>query len=145
MAFVADRVAEQRQAKLQEIQRQIEAGSLTVCKITPEERKRYRHDPRNRAASDDVLSWSHREDGGDVRAAHDALCERSRIASGCPAKSRQIFKLDCRSDGRDCEIEVGKPLPSRSGVVVAVLDGREQVFAVYTDAGGGDVVRVGTQ
>ena len=71
------------------------------------------------------------------------MCERSRIASGCPAKSRQIFKLDCRSDGHDCAIEVGKPLPGR-GVVVAVLDhGREQVFAVYTDAGGGDVVRVG--
>jgi hypothetical protein len=54
------------------------------------------------------------------------LCERSRIAIGCPAKPRQIFKLDCRLDGRDCEIEVAKPLPSR-GVVVAILDhGREQ-------------------
>ncbi len=41
MAFVADRVAEQRQAKLQEIQRQIEAGSLTVRKMSAEERKRY--------------------------------------------------------------------------------------------------------
>jgi hypothetical protein len=46
-----------------------------------------------------------------------------------------------RLDGRDCEIEVGKPLPSRS---VVVLDhGREQVFAVYTDGGDADVVRVG--
>jgi hypothetical protein len=41
MAFVADRVAEQRQAKLQEIQRQIEAGSLTVRKMSVEGRKRY--------------------------------------------------------------------------------------------------------
>jgi hypothetical protein len=59
-----------------------------------------------------------------------------------PGESRRIVKLDCRLDGRDCEIEVGKSLPSRSGVVVAILDhGREQVFAVYTH--GGDVVRVG--
>jgi hypothetical protein len=41
MAFVADRVAEERHAKLQEIQRQIEPGSLTVCKMRPDERKRY--------------------------------------------------------------------------------------------------------
>jgi hypothetical protein len=39
MASIADR-AEQRRAKLQEIQRQIEAGSLTVRKMTAEERKR---------------------------------------------------------------------------------------------------------
>jgi hypothetical protein len=34
-------VAEPRRAKLQEIQRQIEAGSLTVRKMTAEERRRY--------------------------------------------------------------------------------------------------------
>jgi hypothetical protein len=65
----------------------------------------------------------------------------SRLAA---RRSLGKFKLDCRLDGRDCEIEVGKPPPGRGGVVVAVLDhGREQVFAVYTDRGGGDVVRVG--
>jgi hypothetical protein len=48
MAFVADRVAEERQAKLQEIQRQIEAGSLTVRKMTAEERKRYPPRPPKR-------------------------------------------------------------------------------------------------
>jgi len=37
----ADRKAEQRRLKLEEIQRQIEAGSLTTRKMTAEERKRY--------------------------------------------------------------------------------------------------------
>jgi hypothetical protein len=44
MASIADHKAEQRRAKLQEIQRQIEAGSLTVRKMTAEERKN--HPPR---------------------------------------------------------------------------------------------------
>ena len=41
MASIADRNAEQRRAKLQEIQRQIEARPLTVRTMTAEERKRY--------------------------------------------------------------------------------------------------------
>jgi hypothetical protein len=85
-----------------------------------------------------------RNGADDTQAAYDALRERSRIAIGCPAKSRRIFKLDCRLDGRDCEIEVGKPLPSGDGVVVAILDhGREEVFAVCTDNRQRDIVRVG--
>jgi hypothetical protein len=52
--------------------------------------------------------------------------------------------LDCRLDGPDCEIEVGKPLPGGEGVVVVILDhGREQVFAVHTDIRGRDVVASG--
>jgi hypothetical protein len=44
--------------------------------------------------------------------------------------------LDCRLGGRDCEIQVGKPLPGGEGVVVAILDhGREEVFDVHTTAG----------
>jgi hypothetical protein len=37
----ADRAAERRRAKLEEIQRQVKEGSLTIRKMTPEERKRY--------------------------------------------------------------------------------------------------------
>jgi hypothetical protein len=33
-----------------------------------------------------------------------ALRERSRIAVGCSARPRRIFKLDCRYEGSDCEI-----------------------------------------
>jgi hypothetical protein len=80
---------------------------------------------------------------GEDRAAYAALCERSEVAIGCPVKPRRIFKLYCRLDGRDCEVEVGKPLPSGEGVVLAILDhGREEAFAVYTDSRERDVVRV---
>lgn len=41
MATQADRAAEQRRAKLEEVQRQIEAGSLKIRKMTAEERKLY--------------------------------------------------------------------------------------------------------
>jgi hypothetical protein len=82
--------------------------------------------------------------GEDAQAAYDALRERSRIAIGRPATSRRIFKLACRLDGCDCEIQVGKPLPSGPGVVVAILDhGREHVYAVYTDSRERDVLHVG--
>ena len=39
------------------------------------------------------------------------LRERSFAAVGCVAKPRRIFKIDCRFEGSDCEIEVGRPLP----------------------------------
>jgi hypothetical protein len=88
------------------------------------------------------LGGSNRDE--DAQAAYAALRERSAIAIGCPAKSRRIFKLECRLDGRDCEIEVGKPLPSGQGIVVAILDhGREEVFAVCTDDRDRDIVRIG--
>jgi hypothetical protein len=41
----ADRAAERRRAKLEEIQRQVKDGSLTIRKMTPDERKRYPTQP----------------------------------------------------------------------------------------------------
>ena len=69
--------------------------------------------------------------------AYRALRERSRITVGCSASPRRIFKLACRYEGSDCEIEVGRPLPGSDAVVAAILDhGRQEAFAVYTlDAG----------
>ena len=62
-----------------------------------------------------------------------ALRERSRITVGCSASPRRIFKLDCRYEGSDCEIEVGRPMPDGGDVVVAILDhGREEAFVVHT-------------
>jgi hypothetical protein len=82
--------------------------------------------------------------GGREEAAYRELRERSRILAGCPARSRRIFKLSCRFDGRDCEIEVGRSLSHGSDVVVAILDhGREEAFVVHTGVGGvGAPVRV---
>lgn len=41
MITQADRAAEKRRAKLEDVQRQIEEGSLTIRKMTAEERKRF--------------------------------------------------------------------------------------------------------
>ena len=74
--------------------------------------------------------------GERAETAYGELCERSRILTGCPARSRRIFKLSCRFDGRDCEIEVGRPLSQSSNVVVAILDhGREEAYVVHTADG----------
>jgi hypothetical protein len=41
MSFQADRAAERRREKLEEIRRQVKDGSLTIRKMTPAERRRY--------------------------------------------------------------------------------------------------------
>jgi hypothetical protein len=80
-----------------------------------------------------------------AEAAYSELRERSQTVVGSPARSRRIFKLSCRFDGRDCEIEVGRRLSQGSDVVAAILDhGREEAFVVHTAGDGtGDAVRVG--
>jgi hypothetical protein len=68
-----------------------------------------------------------------AEAAYNELRERSQIAVGCAAKRRRIFKLDCRFEGCDCEIEVGRPLPHGGNIVAAILDhGRDESFVVHT-------------
>jgi hypothetical protein len=65
--------------------------------------------------------------------AYVALRERSGDTVGCSARPRRIFKLQCRYEGSDCEIAVGRPLPDRDAVVAAIFDhGRNEAFAVYT-------------
>jgi hypothetical protein len=41
MLTQADRAAERRRVKLQEVRRQVKEGSLLIRKMTPEERRRY--------------------------------------------------------------------------------------------------------
>jgi hypothetical protein len=73
-------------------------------------------------------------EGACAEEAYSQLRERSLLAAGCPARSRRIFKLSCRFDGQDQEIEVGRPLSKDGDVVVAILDhGRFEAFCVYTD------------
>jgi hypothetical protein len=78
-----------------------------------------------------------------AEAAYVALRERSRITVGCNASARRIFRLDCRYEGSDCEIEVGRRLPQSDAVVAAILDhGREEAFAVYTLDAGDPPIRI---
>jgi hypothetical protein len=74
-----------------------------------------------------------KSDSAALEAAYSELRERSQLAVGCAAKPRRIFKLDCRFEGSDCEIEVGRPFGPDGEVVVAILDhGREEAYAVHT-------------
>jgi hypothetical protein len=41
MGTQADRAAERRRVKLEEMQRQLKEGTLRIRKMTPEERRRY--------------------------------------------------------------------------------------------------------
>jgi hypothetical protein len=83
--------------------------------------------------------------GQGAEEAYRELREHSHSVVGSPPRARRIFKLSCRLDGRDREIEVGRPLPPDGDVVAAILDhGREDAFVVHTDAAGVDgAVRVG--
>jgi hypothetical protein len=49
MLTQADRAAEKRRVKLEDVQRQVKEGSLTIRKMTPEERKRYPPKPSKTA------------------------------------------------------------------------------------------------
>jgi hypothetical protein len=49
MITQADRAAEKRRVKLEDVQRQIKEGSLTIRKMTAEERKRYPPKPSKSA------------------------------------------------------------------------------------------------
>jgi hypothetical protein len=78
-----------------------------------------------------------RSKGAQAEEAYRAVRERSLLTVGCPARARRIFKLSCRFDGQDREIEVGMPLSKGGDVVVAILDhGRFEPFRVHTDDGG---------
>ena len=80
-----------------------------------------------------------------AEAAYSELRARSQDVVGCPARARRIFKLSCRFDGSDCEIEVGRQLSHGNDIVAAILDhGREEAFVVHTAGEGLDgAVRVG--
>jgi hypothetical protein len=75
-------------------------------------------------------------EGGRAEEVYSELRERSLLDAGCPARPRRIFKLSCRFDGHDREIEVGRPLSKGGDVVVAILDhGRAEAFRVHTGGG----------
>ncbi len=79
----------------------------------------------------------------EVEAAYIGLRESSQQAIGCEAKPRRIFKLDCRFEGSDCQIEVGRPLPHGGDLVTAILDhGRDEPYAVHTRAGSRGLTRI---
>lgn len=82
--------------------------------------------------------------GGEAEDAYRKLRSHSQQVVGAPARARRIFKLDCRREGNDCEIEVGRPLAPESDVVTAIFDhGREEAYVVHTHPAAATPVRIG--
>jgi hypothetical protein len=83
-------------------------------------------------------------EGGQAEDAYRELRKHSQLLVGAPARARRIFKLNCRREGSDCEIEVGRPLPPESDVVTAIFDhGREEAYVVHTLPAASAPVRIG--
>lgn len=81
---------------------------------------------------------------GEAEGAYSELREHSQLLVGAPARARRIFKLNCRREGSDCEIEVGRPLAPESDVVTAIFDhGREEAYVVHTLPEASAPVRIG--
>ncbi len=75
-----------------------------------------------------------------AESAYLALQERSHEFAGSPPRHRRIFKLSCRLEGRDTEIEVGRPLALGGEPVAAIMDhGPREDFVVHTSPGKGGV------
>jgi hypothetical protein len=52
-------------------------------------------------------------------------------------RTRRIFSLACRLNGRDCHIEVGCPDPLSGRDVLAIFDvGGDEPYSVYTSGAG---------
>jgi hypothetical protein len=137
MLTQADRAAERRRVKLEEIQRQVKDGFAE----DPQGDTRgalalSRHAGPGAAQATSFFVAGNESEGARSEEAYSELREHSLLAAGCPARSRRIFKPSCRFNGQDREIEVG-PLSKDGDVVVAILDrGRFEAFRVYTDDGG---------
>jgi hypothetical protein len=69
---------------------------------------------------------------------YDAIRQAARAETGHDPLDDRIFRLWWRRDGRDCEVEVGKPDPVSGQTVLAILDlGRHDPYLVTFSAPGG--------
>jgi hypothetical protein len=77
------------------------------------------------------------EDGpAETERSYAALREAVRVETSLAPRARRIFSISCRLDGRECVLEVGRPAPSGTGSVLAILDvGGDLPFSVQMTGG----------
>jgi hypothetical protein len=127
------RDAEKRQAKLDDIDRQVADGSLTVRELTDAEKARFGigdpDRPYRRFFFPGAKPGSRRGEQ-----LYQELSRSVRKTTGTLPKARRIYRLDCKIDGEDVQLTVGEPEPVEKDVVIAIFDlGGEERFAVCTD------------
>jgi hypothetical protein len=124
--------------KLERIQGEVKDGTLTM---TPEGAPSLSGDERAAHVTSFFVA-GFESDGGRAEEAYGKLRGRSLIAAGCPARSR-IFRLSCRFDGQDRDLEVARPLRKGGDMVLAIFNhGRPEAVCVHTDGGDGAPARV---
>ena len=68
---------------------------------------------------------------------YDRLCDAARDDTQREPRTRRIFSVGCRHEGRDCHFQVGAPDPVSGDEIVAIIDvGGTEPFNVYTVADG---------
>lgn len=85
------------------------------------------------------------EEGGRAQTERSYAALREAVAeeTELTPRARRIFSISCRLRGSDCTIEVGKPVPTGEGSVLAILDvGGDKPYCVHV-TGGGPALRLG--
>jgi hypothetical protein len=127
------RDAEKRQAKLDDIDRQVADGSLTVRTLTDEEKARFGvgdpDRPYRRFFFPGAKPGSRRGEQ-----LYQELSRAVRKTTGTLPKARRIYRLDCKIEGEEVQLTVGEAEPVNKDVVIAIFDlGGDERFAVCTD------------
>jgi|tagenome__1003787_1003787.scaffolds.fasta_scaffold19646870_2 hypothetical protein len=128
------RDAEKRQAKLDDIDRQVADGSLTIRTLSDAEKRRFGiadpDKPYRRFFFPGAKPGSRRGEQ-----LYQELSRSVRKTTGTLPKSRRIYRLDCKIDGAEVQLTVGETEPVGKDTVIAIFDlgdGKER-FAVCTD------------
>ena len=127
------RDAEKRQAKLDDIDRQVADGSLTIRELSDDEKKRFGigdpDKPYKRFFFPGAKPGSRRGEQ-----LYQELSRAVRKTTGTLPKARRIYRLDCKIEGKDVQLTVGEPEPVGKDTVIAIFDlGDKERFAVCTD------------
>jgi hypothetical protein len=127
------RDAEKRQAKLDDIDKQVADGSLTVRTLTDAEKARFGigdpDRPYRRFFFPGAKPGSRRGEQ-----LYQELSRAVRKTTGTLPKARRIYRLDCQIEGAEVQLTVGEAEPVNKDVVIAIFDlGGEERFAICTD------------
>ena len=127
------RDAEKRQAKLDDIDRQVADGSLTVRTLTDDEKAKFGigdpDKPYKRFFIPGAKPGSRRGEQ-----LYQELSRAVRKTTGTLPKARRIFRLDCKIEGAEVQLTVGEEEPVNKDIVVAIFDlGGDERFAICTD------------
>src|SRR3954471_20144531 len=104
------RDAEKRQAKLDDIDRQVADGSLTIRSLSDDEKRRFGigdpDRPYKRFFHPSAKPGSRRGEQ-----LYQELARAGRKTTGTLPKQRRIYRLDCEIDGKPTQLTVGEPDP----------------------------------